>query len=216
MFSKLKKLIFYISHFDVIKSAYAHFTWNVTRSASIHIYPSSIIDVASNANVSLFNGELAINRSWFNTRKRKYRSEFRILSNGRYEQYGRVDLYQGASIHVGENAILRIKGNCFLNTNAQILCFNEISIGQHVYISDNVCIVDSDSHCIDGRFDQISSPVTINDNVWIGMNVTILKGVEIGEGTVIGACSVVTTSIPSHCLAVGSPARVIRNNIVWE
>ena len=54
------------------------------------------------------------------------------------------------------------------------------------------------------------APVIIADKVWIGFNVSVLKGVTIEEGAVIGACSVVTRDIPPYALAVGNPARVIR------
>jgi maltose O-acetyltransferase len=56
----------------------------------------------------------------------------------------------------------------------------------------------------------ISKPVIIRDDVWLGMGVTVLKGVEIGERAVIGAGSLVTKSIPPDSLAVGTPAKVIK------
>ena len=95
-------------------------------------------------------------------------------------------------------------------------CFYQIEIGEDCAISDNVSIHDSDSHILNGEKDRVSAPVVIGDHVWIGKNVTILKGVTIGDGAVIGAGSVVTKSIPAGCLAVGNPARVIKENITWE
>ena len=59
-------------------------------------------------------------------------------------------------------------------------------------------------------------PIIIEDNVWIGENVTILKGVRIGKGSVIGAGSLVCKDIPDGSLAVGSPAKVIKENITWQ
>ena len=58
---------------------------------------------------------------------------------------------------------------------------------------------------------EYSAPIVIEDNCWIGGNVTILPGVVIGEGSVIGAGAVVTKSIPAHTLAFGNPCRVIRD-----
>jgi acetyltransferase-like isoleucine patch superfamily enzyme len=56
----------------------------------------------------------------------------------------------------------------------------------------------------------VSSPVIIEDNVWIGINCIILKGVKIGKNSAIAAGSVVTRSIPANCLAAGNPARVVK------
>jgi len=55
------------------------------------------------------------------------------------------------------------------------------------------------------------APVAVKDKAWIGFNVSILKGVTIGEGAVIGACSVVTRDVPAYAVAVGNPARVVRS-----
>lgn len=93
-----------------------------------------------------------------------------------------------------------------------------ISIGEHTMIAPNVTIVDSDYHALwppEGRltnpaFEQ-DADVTIGNNVWIGMQCIILKGVTIGDGAVIAAGSVVTGDIPANCLAAGAPARVVRD-----
>ncbi len=214
--NKLEKVLKYIRKYNVIQSIYWYYKLKVPRNASIHIYHNSIVDISDNAIVKINNGELSINDSWFDTNNRRFISEFRIMNGGTYEQNGRVNFFQGASLHVGEGAFFRIKGRCVMNTNSQILCFNKIVIGEDCLISDNVCIVDSDSHCINGNQDNICKPILIGNHVWIGRNVTILKGVEIGDGVIIGACSVVTKSIPSNCLAVGNPARVIKENIMWK
>lgn len=58
-----------------------------------------------------------------------------------------------------------------------------------------------------------SSPVVIEDDVWLGANVIVLKGVTIGARSIIGAGSVVTKSIPADCIAAGNPARIIKHLI---
>ena len=80
----------------------------------------------------------------------------------------------------------------------------------------NATILDSDCHSLDPVKRQIKdcdireAQVVIEDDVFVGMNSIILKGVTIGRGTVIAAGSVVTHSIPEHCLAGGNPAIVIK------
>lgn len=63
---------------------------------------------------------------------------------------------------------------------------------------------------------QVDGRIIIGDYVWIGMGAMILHGVTIGDGAVIVAGAVVSTSIPPHCLAAGVPARVVRTNVNWR
>ena len=214
--NKIRKALAYFGKYDVLQSLYWHIKLNLPRSASFHIYPNSIVDIHKGTFLDIKNGEFAVNASWFETRKRRYMSELRVLKGGTLIVDGNFALYQGASIHVGEGAKLILHGNSFLNTNSTLNCFEHIEIGTGCAISDNVCIHDSDTHILNGEKDKVTAPVKIKDHVWIGKNVTILKGVTIGYGAVIGAGSIVTKSIPPMCLAVGNPARVIKENVVWE
>jgi acetyltransferase-like isoleucine patch superfamily enzyme len=92
-----------------------------------------------------------------------------------------------------------------------IRAYENITIGDHVGVGPNTVITDFDGHPISRQTKEIkSAPVVIDNDVWIGMNCTILKGVHIGKGSTIGANSVVTRSIPEMVIAAGSPARVIR------
>ncbi len=94
-----------------------------------------------------------------------------------------------------------------------------IRIGDRVMIASGGYISDHDHDFRDpndpartnGRV--LASPVEIGDDVWLGERVCVLRGVTIGEGSIIGAQSVVTKSIPPRCIAVGAPARVIRR---WD
>ena len=111
----------------------------------------------------------------------------------------------GTQISVGDHFV----GNFHLT----ILDEAPVTIGNHVYIGPNVGIY-TVHHALlaDQRNEGImqSLPVEIHDNVWIGGNVVILRGVTIGEGAVIGAGSVVTHDIPPRVIAAGNPCRVLR------
>jgi acetyltransferase-like isoleucine patch superfamily enzyme len=127
---------------------------------------------------------------------------------------GKFDIYTGFRISVNENAVLEL-GSGYMNYNINIACFNRIKIGHDVAIAENVTIRDSDNHQIIYSNYEISKPIDIGNHVWIGMNATILKGVNIGDGAVVAAGSVVTRNIPENCLVAGVPARIIKNNVRW-
>lgn len=98
-----------------------------------------------------------------------------------------------------------------------ICAANSIRIGSHCLLGANVTITDTDFHTVmpEGRrynttpADISSLPIVLEDNIWIGMNVTILKGVTIGRNTVVGAGSIVSRSLPANVIACGIPARVV-------
>ena len=84
-----------------------------------------------------------------------------------------------------------------------------IVIKENVKCGANTLITDTDWHTDDPRAGA-DAPITIERNVWLGANVTVLKGVTIGENTMVGTGSLVIHSLPPNVVAAGSPARVIR------
>lgn len=123
-----------------------------------------------------------------------------------------------------------IGNNSYLGENSIIRAGNTITIGNNVLIAHNVTIIDTDSHEIDSferaesyknliknghpmeePYSVENSPIIIKDYAWISYGVSILKGITIGEGAIIGCGSVVTHDIPDYCLAVGNPAKVIKS-----
>lgn len=99
----------------------------------------------------------------------------------------------------------------YINMNCSFIDDGKITIGKKVMFGANVAIA-TVGHPIkpDMRKYMYTDPVIIEDNCWIGANVTICPGVTIGENTVIGAGSVVTKDIPANVVAVGNPCRVLR------
>lgn len=111
-----------------------------------------------------------------------------------------------------ENGILKIGNRVYFNHNCSITASKKITIGNNCMFANNVVVVDHNHEIKDGVISSnlISKEVIIDDNVWCGANVTILPGVHIGQGSIIGAGAVVNTDIPDHALAVGIPAKVIK------
>ncbi len=110
-------------------------------------------------------------------------------------------------------SLISIGENFYANFGCVILDCNHVSIGDNVLLAPNVQIYAA-HHPIDPllRLDmlELTSPVSIGNNVWIGGGAIICPGVSIGDNTTIGAGSVVTKSIPSDVVAVGNPCRVLR------
>lgn len=112
-----------------------------------------------------------------------------------------------SEIIIGNNVVL---ANC-----ASIQAASTITIEDNVMIGINCFLVDTDGHDLapDKRMDgdAKTANITIKKNAVVFYNSVVLKGVTIGENSVIGACSVVTKDIPPNVFAAGNPARVIRN-----
>lgn len=119
---------------------------------------------------------------------------------------------KGAEIIIGDNT--RIHGTCI---HAQ----ESIRIGNNCLIAGNCQIIDSSGHdlSIENVKNRINTkgktkPIVIEDNVWIGANTFVLPGVTIGEGSIIGAGSIVLSNIPPYSIARGNPAVVIKTYTV--
>jgi maltose O-acetyltransferase len=117
-------------------------------------------------------------------------------------------------VDYGEN--IRIGARTFVNYHLTALDVAAITIGADCQIGPNVQLL-TPTHPVDPqpRRDKLEAaqPITIGDNVWLGGGVIVCPGVTIGENSVIGAGSVVTRDIPANVVAVGNPARVIREII---
>jgi maltose O-acetyltransferase len=113
-------------------------------------------------------------------------------------------------ITCGPNAKLTFGNKVFLNQGVRIAATNEVTLGDNVLIGDETVILDSDYHGVAANQTK-SAPVHIERDVWVGTRVIVLRGVTIGEGSVVGAGSVVTRSLPPRVFAAGVPARVVKN-----
>lgn len=130
-------------------------------------------------------------------------------------------------LDVGPNGRVSL-GECAFVSSARIICDSEVEIGDHALIGWSVVIMDTyrvpmnvvmRRHALERillqperRLENAAEarPVRIGPNVWIGFEATILPGVIIGEGAVIGARSVVTENVPPFTVVAGNPSRIVR------
>ncbi|MBD7957756.1 sugar O-acetyltransferase [Microbacterium sp. Sa4CUA7] len=120
-----------------------------------------------------------------------------------------VTLFPPFTADFGKNITLGER--VFINSGCRFQDQGGITIGDDCLIGHNVVIATLNHDMRPSRrSDLIPSPVVIGRNVWLGANVTVLPGVTIGDDAVVGAGSVVTKDVPAASIAVGSPARVVR------
>ncbi len=142
--------------------------------------------------------------------------------------YGRgASTYLGTMFDVGPRGRVTL-GDYALVHGARIICDAEVSIGDYALISWNVVLMDTYRVPLDPHerrkelelvptralrlacADVPTKPIRIERNVWIGFDVCVLPGVTIGEGSIVGARSVVTMDVPPFTIVAGNPARIIR------
>ena len=151
-----------------------------------------------------------------------------LSKRGEHYKKMRADLARGFVEYVGENVniephctfnyALKIGDNSGVGENSEL--YGDITIGKDVMMGTG-CIIYTRNH----RFDSLDvpmwkqgveevRPVVIGNDVWIGGRVTILPGVHIGNGAVVGAGAVVTKDVPDYAVVAGNPAKIIkyRNN----
>ena len=124
--------------------------------------------------------------------------------------YGFYILIQARS----KNSTISIGSNTIFSNDITIIAESEIIIGERCLIGDRLTIYDHDGHEIDPSTRRRSfgkaAPVNIGNNVWIGSVVTILKGVKVGDNSIIAANSVVTKDVPANVIVAGNPATIVK------
>ena len=126
------------------------------------------------------------------------------------------------SLAVGQNSTVFIGRNCYFNGSINILAteWQNIILGCGSAFSFGIWIRTADAHLIydikSGKRINHSRSILIGDHVWVGQDSLILKGTQIGSGSIIGGDSTISGKrIPSNTLFAGSPAKLIRNGVLW-
>lgn len=116
----------------------------------------------------------------------------------------------GHEMHTGK---IEIGDYCLISPGCRISAADEIVIGDSVMMANGVYITDSDWHGIYNRVDRPKEvhAVHIGNNVWLGDHATVLKGVKIGENSIIAARAVVARDVPANVVMAGNPAKIVKH-----
>jgi acetyltransferase-like isoleucine patch superfamily enzyme len=137
--------------------------------------------------------------------------------------YGRLEI--GRWVHLGDGTSLRchegsmrIGDKVVMGRNNTLNCYLDVEVGAATLLADWVYVTDFDHRTEDVHRpikDQgiVKSPVRIGPDTWVGVKVSVLRGSRVGRGCVLGAHAVVRGDIPDHAIAVGAPARVVRDRM---
>lgn len=198
---------------NLIKTIY----FTIKNKRRVYVYKNNKFTMKKNCKIT-GNGKLIVGRPYENCNTG--RGTFLLRNKTILDIKDYFACGANCQICIEENAKLEI-GSVFVNRDSKIYCSKNIQIGNKVAISEGVIIRDSDVHKIydnkeNRKLKENTLPIIIKDNVWIGMNSIILKGITIGENAIIAAGAVVTKDVPPNVIVAGNPAKIVRENIEWR
>jgi len=211
--------------FHILRSLSFHYSSHVIRESvsdeylnlCAYIHGLSNLHLEKNARIFfkdkgflIFGTERSSFRGWAG------RTSMHINTGGELHVYGYNQIGRGSLLWILEGGRVEMMGGeTFTAGNNMIISKDRVTIGKGVMIAWGVTITDHDFHKLyKNRKQRIeTAPVIIEDNVWIGMNAKILKGVTIGKGAVIGAGAVVTKDVPARTIVAGNPATIVNDDI---
>lgn len=152
-----------------------------------------------------------------------HNSTILIKGNGNTITIGKNSFINGLTIIMeGNNNSITIGENAFILDDVKIYTVDgsNFCMGKDCMLSDHIDIRTTDNHSIldkkTGRRVNYEEDITIHDNVWLGHGVILLKGVELAEGCIVGAGSVVTRRhLITHSVVAGNPAKEVKENVAW-
>jgi len=136
--------------------------------------------------------------------------------NGRLIFNGGYSIGKGCRFDIGQNAVATF-GTGYVNSNTTFIIMHGLSVGEGCSIGWGCQFLDEDFHEIQyaGKRNR-DKTIVIGDRVWIGCNVSVMKGASIADGCVVAAHSVVTERFEEQdCLIAGNPAQIVKRNIQW-
>lgn len=176
--------------------------------------PHCTIEIKNGAKI-IKNGVLLLGFKKFKNSKLETRL---LVDKGATLRYnGNTKIGYGSDIEIFPYAELSFGGGGATNIGATIICGEKIQIGKNTMLGRHITIRDNNgSHYMNRQGYKNTRPVIIGDKVWLTEQCTVMPGVKIGDGAIIGALSLVIRNVPAYSLASGHPAEVIDEDVLWK
>lgn len=217
---KIKNKIKFWKKIDIVQYIKLNFcSPQIIRQGKGKVIPyiGTIVDLDKTAKVYIEDGDIEIGTD--KLKGSKTETYIRLQKNAIWNVKKGCKVSYGSTIEILENGQLNA-GYFTMNSWSTLIAKKQINLGQDVMIARRVIIFDSDFHLIvDERRKEInfSKEVTIGNHVWIGVNSVILKGVRIGENSIVAANSLVTKEIANNILVGVKPeCTILREQIDWR
>lgn len=178
----------------------------INRNVVLEISPKACIEVKG----AFFIGQKKFSKSKLETR-------VLVENNAKLQVDNNFVLGYGSDVEVFPHALLHIEGNGATNINATIICGEHIHLCDGVMLGRDVTIRDNNgNHYIIMRGYKDTRPVFIGQHTWLCEGSTVMPGVKIGDGAIIGAKSLVVKNVAAYSMVSGNPAQVIEEDIYWK
>ena len=201
------------------KALYQFFKYNTIReiiSGDVLIpTPYCIITIAKSAKVNKKGVTVLGHKMKFS--KSKLETRLLVEANATLNLGPNTNISYGADVEVFQNATLTFKGHGGSNIGLTVICGNHIEFGDGVMMGRHVTVRDNNgSHYINRQGYKNSMPVIIGDKAWLCESCTIMNGVKVGDGAIVGAEAFVISKVPAHSMVSGHPAQVVDEDVLWK
>lgn len=176
--------------------------------------PYTVLDIKKGGKIDV-QGTVVIGSKKFP--KSKLETRILVDSNATLKFEGNATIGYGSDIEVFPNATLKIGEGVVTNIGATIICGERIEIGKTTMLGRHVTIRDNNGgHYMNRSGYKNSRPIVIGDKVWLCEQCTIMPGVAIGDGAIVGALSYVVAPVKKNTVVSGNPAQVVDEDILWK
>lgn len=187
---------------------------SILKGHFLLLYPYSLLELGKSSKIKV-GGVFSIGKNYFK-KEHKY-SKILLRDNAILDVRGDYAFFAGCDIQVFKDALFTIDGGGDANINVEIVCGGRIEFQKHVYLGRNVIIRETNGeHFLSRQGYKHMKPITIGTHAWVCDRATIMPGVHIKPGGIVGANSFVTTDVPAFSIVSGNPARVVDEEVYWK